>query len=230
MVGYRKHQPILHSRGSALLSPFLCVHVAFFFFFLKQLDSIDFLNYIYFICHKGIGQPKVRGGESTTMLSKSNKLNFHVRNIEHWGSVSRSTCVHKRIKLRYNFPNVTWSSCSVYVTRPLHYDHTKRSPIPSSLSHSFPMSGKETELNSLYTQTSSSECWMRCNSNVHSSSASPVCMFMIPPSLIRMYKSICCFFFSLRQWWEFWKTPLQMRKKSKWTFPKKWGGGGRCCS
>lgn len=147
-MGQCRHQPILHSRGCTSLSPFLCVHVAFFFS-LKQFDSIDFLNYIYFICHKGIGQPKVRGGESTTMLSKSNKLNFHVRNIEHWGSASRNTCVHKRIKLRYNFPNVTWSSCSVYITRPLHYDHTKRSPIPSSLSHSFPMSGKDTELNSL---------------------------------------------------------------------------------
>lgn len=50
-------------------------------FFLKQFDSIDFLNCIYFICHKSIGQPKVRGGEGTAMLYKS-KLNSLVRKIE----------------------------------------------------------------------------------------------------------------------------------------------------
>ena len=62
---------------------FLLFCVCMWLFFLKQFDSIDFINCIYFICHKGIGQPKVRGGESTATLSKSNKLNSHVRNIEH---------------------------------------------------------------------------------------------------------------------------------------------------
>lgn len=58
------------------------VHVVVFLF-LKCFESIEFFNCIYFICHKVTGQPKVRGGEGTTWLYKSNRLNSDIRNIKH---------------------------------------------------------------------------------------------------------------------------------------------------
>lgn len=42
----------------------------------------------------------------------------------------RSTCVHEQIKLHRNFPDVASFSHSVYITRHLRCDRTKRSPIP----------------------------------------------------------------------------------------------------
>lgn len=58
------------------------VHVVVFLF-LKCFDSIEFFNCIYFSCHKAIGQPKVKGGEGTARLYKSNRLNSDTRNIKH---------------------------------------------------------------------------------------------------------------------------------------------------
>ena len=189
------------------------------FFFLKQFDSIDFLNCICFICHKGVGQPKVTGGESTATLSKPNKLNSHVRNIEHWGPVSRSRRIHKSIKLCYNFPNVTCSSISVY----------KRSPTPSSLSHFQCWERRQRSALRVY---ANGLIWMlnalqqpcsllQCISSLH----------VYDPSLFDsgVEKHLLGFFFLSKTMMWILQNTFTNEKKSKWIFAKKWGGERRCC-
>lgn len=97
----------------------------------------------------------------------------------------------------------------------------KRSPIPSFLPH-FQMLGKETAL-CIYAY-GSYECWTCCKAMFTFPVRLQSACLWSPPSPMWMYKSIF-FYYCLRQWCELKKKPttkpLQMRKKSKLTFPKK---------